>query len=88
MNTAKVDEKNPQSIFWQAYLDAVRDEDVTRPNDWEGNTGSILTFVRLLSLRFVPPLISILDRSARRDGRRFHHRKLQVPLPRLWRSDR
>lgn len=39
--------KKPKDVFWETYLEAARDEDSARPADWDGNTGSILTFVRL-----------------------------------------
>lgn len=39
-------EKTDQDKFWGTYLRAMKDEDEARPKDWEGNTGSILTFVR------------------------------------------
>lgn len=38
--------KNPEGKFWGTYLRAMKDEDEERPRDWDGNTGSILTFVR------------------------------------------
>lgn len=39
-------EKTSQDKFWGTYLRAMKDEDEARPKDWDGNTGSILTFVR------------------------------------------
>ena len=43
-------EKTPADKFWGTYLRAMKDEDEARPKDWDGNTGSILTFVRTLML--------------------------------------
>lgn len=40
-------EKTHQAKFWGTYLRAMQDEDEARPKDWDGNTGSILTFVRV-----------------------------------------
>ncbi|KZV67939.1 hypothetical protein PENSPDRAFT_552089, partial [Peniophora sp. CONT] len=34
---------------WETYLEAARDEDESRPRDWDGNTGSILTFTGLFA---------------------------------------
>ena len=42
-------EKTPADKFWATYLRAMKDEDEARPKDWDGNTGSILTFVRVLA---------------------------------------
>ena len=39
-------EKTDWDKFWATYLRAMKDEDDARPKDWDGNTGSILTFVR------------------------------------------
>ena len=39
-------EKTPQDRFWGTYLRSMQDGDEARPKDWDGNTGSILTFVR------------------------------------------
>ncbi|KZV65220.1 hypothetical protein PENSPDRAFT_587206, partial [Peniophora sp. CONT] len=41
-------EKTAQDKFWGTYLRSMEDEDEARPKDWDGNTGSILTFVRVL----------------------------------------
>ena len=49
-------EVDPEETFWQAYLNASREEDEAQPKDWEGDTGSILTFVRVLSYRPRPYL--------------------------------
>lgn len=38
-------EKTPQDKFWATYLRVMKDDDEARPKDWDGNTGSILTFV-------------------------------------------
>ena len=38
--------KRPDEKFWATYLQVMKDEDEARPKDWDGNTGSILTFVR------------------------------------------
>ena len=38
--------EDPADVIWSTYLDAACDEDKTRPKNWEGNTGGILTFVR------------------------------------------
>lgn len=43
-------EKTPQDKFWGTYLRVMKDEDEARPKDWDGNTGSILTFVSVLVL--------------------------------------
>ena len=40
-------EKTPLDKFWGTYLRSMKDEDEARPRDWDGNTGSILTFVRI-----------------------------------------
>ena len=40
-------EKTPLDKFFGTYLRSMKDEDEARPKDWDGNTGSILTFVRL-----------------------------------------
>ena len=32
-------------ILLSTYLSAAKDEDATRPKDWEGSAGGILTFV-------------------------------------------
>ena len=45
-------EKTPLDKFWGTYLRSMKDEDEARPKDWDGNTGSILTFVRTIA----PPL--------------------------------
>ncbi|KZV65217.1 hypothetical protein PENSPDRAFT_587230, partial [Peniophora sp. CONT] len=42
-------EKTPQDKFWGTYLRAMKDEDEARPKDWDGNTGSILTFTGLFA---------------------------------------
>ena len=39
-------EKTPLDQFFGTYLRSIKDEDEARPKDWDGNTGSILTFVR------------------------------------------
>ena len=41
-------EKTPLDQFFGTYLRSMKDEDEARPKDWDGNTGSILTFVRVL----------------------------------------
>ncbi|KZV67919.1 hypothetical protein PENSPDRAFT_583182, partial [Peniophora sp. CONT] len=41
--------KSPEGKFWGTYLQAMRDEDEERPRDWDGNTGSILTFTGLFA---------------------------------------
>ena len=41
-------EKTALDKFWGTYLRSMKDEDEARPKDWDGNTGSILTFVRVL----------------------------------------
>lgn len=41
-------EKTPMDKFWGTYLRSMKDEDEARPKDWDGSTGSILTFVRAL----------------------------------------
>ncbi|KZV67936.1 hypothetical protein PENSPDRAFT_697953, partial [Peniophora sp. CONT] len=38
-----------ETIFWETYLTAARSEDESRIKDWEGNTGSILTFTGLFA---------------------------------------
>ena len=38
--------KRPDEKFWATYLQVMKDEGEARPKDWDGNTGSILTFVR------------------------------------------
>ena len=43
-------EKTPLDKFFGTYLRSMKDEDEARPKDWDGNTGSILTFVRTLIL--------------------------------------
>ena len=42
-------EKTPLDQFFGTYLRSMKDEDEARPKDWDGNTGSILTFVRMTS---------------------------------------
>ncbi|KZV65223.1 hypothetical protein PENSPDRAFT_137431 [Peniophora sp. CONT] len=42
-------EKTVQDKFWGTYLRAMKDEDEARPKDWDGNTGSILTFTGLFA---------------------------------------
>ncbi|VDC01512.1 unnamed protein product [Peniophora sp. CBMAI 1063] len=41
--------KDPENKFWETYLRAMKDEDEERPRDWDGNTGSILTFSGLFA---------------------------------------
>ncbi|KZV72654.1 hypothetical protein PENSPDRAFT_575893, partial [Peniophora sp. CONT] len=41
--------KQSKETFWKTYLDAARDEDEARPRDWDGTTGSILTFTGLFA---------------------------------------
>ncbi|VDC07060.1 unnamed protein product [Peniophora sp. CBMAI 1063] len=41
--------RDPQTVFWETYLNATRDEDITRPIDWEGKTGSVLAFTGLFA---------------------------------------
>ncbi|KZV67135.1 hypothetical protein PENSPDRAFT_611823 [Peniophora sp. CONT] len=41
--------ENSEDILWSTYLKAAEDEDRTRPREWEGNTGSILTFTGLFA---------------------------------------
>ena len=43
-------EKTALDKFWGTYLRSMKDEDEARPKDWDGNTGSILTFVRVLAM--------------------------------------
>ena len=38
-------ERTSQDKFFGTYLRSMKDEDEARPKDWDGNTGSILTFV-------------------------------------------
>ncbi|KZV72652.1 hypothetical protein PENSPDRAFT_575790, partial [Peniophora sp. CONT] len=38
-----------EETFWKTYLEAARDEDEARPKDWDGTTGSILTFTGLFA---------------------------------------
>ena len=45
-------EKEPLDKFFGTYLRSMKDEDEARPKDWDGNTGSILTFVRVLTRTF------------------------------------
>ncbi|KZV65215.1 hypothetical protein PENSPDRAFT_614351, partial [Peniophora sp. CONT] len=42
-------EKTTGDKFWGTYLRAMKDEDEARPKDWDGNTGSILTFTGLFA---------------------------------------
>lgn len=35
----------PDDFLWETYLTAAKDEDESRPKNWEGNTTGILTFV-------------------------------------------
>ncbi|KZV65235.1 hypothetical protein PENSPDRAFT_587208 [Peniophora sp. CONT] len=42
-------ERTSEDRFWATYLRAMKDEDETRPKDWDGNTGSILTFTGLFA---------------------------------------
>ncbi|KZV65202.1 hypothetical protein PENSPDRAFT_690063 [Peniophora sp. CONT] len=42
-------EKTEQDRFWGTYLRSMEDEDEARPKDWDGNTGSILTFTGLFA---------------------------------------
>ena len=46
-------EKTGLDKFWGTYLRSMKDEDEARPKDWDGNTGSILTFVRTTSAQCV-----------------------------------
>ncbi|KZV65209.1 hypothetical protein PENSPDRAFT_587205, partial [Peniophora sp. CONT] len=41
--------KVPLDTFWESYLDTARNEDEARPKDWDGTTGSILTFTGLFA---------------------------------------
>ncbi|VDB86825.1 unnamed protein product [Peniophora sp. CBMAI 1063] len=41
--------KSPENKFWGTYMRAMQDEDEQRPRDWDGNTGSILTFSGLFA---------------------------------------
>ena len=43
-------EKTSIDKFWGTYARATKGEDEARPRDWDGNTGSILTFVRQTAL--------------------------------------
>ena len=40
-------DEDPTNVIWSTYLDAAKGVDQTRPKEWEGNTGGILTFVRV-----------------------------------------
>ena len=40
------DEDKPGDGLWNAYLDAVEDEDRASAESWNGSTAGILTFVR------------------------------------------
>ncbi|VDC03052.1 unnamed protein product [Peniophora sp. CBMAI 1063] len=42
-------EKTKLDKFWGTYLRSMKDEDEARPRDWDGNTGSILTFTGLFA---------------------------------------
>ncbi|KZV70450.1 hypothetical protein PENSPDRAFT_631609, partial [Peniophora sp. CONT] len=42
-------EKTPMDKFWGTYLRSMKDEDEARPKDWDGSTGSILTFTGLFA---------------------------------------
>ena len=42
-----LDQEEPLNVLLSTYLSAAKDEDATRPKDWEGSTGGILTFVRI-----------------------------------------
>ncbi|VDC03058.1 unnamed protein product [Peniophora sp. CBMAI 1063] len=42
-------EKTSLDKFWGTYSRAMQDEDEARPKDWDGNTGSILTFTGLFA---------------------------------------
>lgn len=46
--------------LWEAYLDAVEDEDKASVESWNGSTTGILTFVRSLSYLLVPSLCSLV----------------------------
>ena len=65
--------KSPEERFWGTYLRAMKDEDEERPRDWDGNTGSILTFVRhfLVALTLVRTDSCMADWSLRRNYRGF-----------------
>ncbi|KZV68934.1 hypothetical protein PENSPDRAFT_581759, partial [Peniophora sp. CONT] len=41
--------KDPVDTYYETYLKAVRGEDEARTKDWDGNTGSILTFIGLFA---------------------------------------
>ncbi|VDB86805.1 unnamed protein product [Peniophora sp. CBMAI 1063] len=41
--------KSPEGKFWGTYMRAMKDEDEQRPRDWDGSTGSILTFSGLFA---------------------------------------
>lgn len=74
-------EKTTLDKFWGTYLRAMKDEDEARPKDWDGNTGSILTFVRVTVMFSVFHLTSfVADRSLRCNRRGVCYRKLQVAL--------
>ena len=42
---------DPVDILWDTYLRASKDEDATRPKNWEGSTTGIPTFVSTAHLR-------------------------------------
>ncbi|VDC03056.1 unnamed protein product [Peniophora sp. CBMAI 1063] len=42
-------EKDAEDKFWGTYLRTMKDEDEARPKDWDGSTGSILTFTGLFA---------------------------------------
>ena len=74
----------PGELFWSTYLKDAEEEDKYLPKSWEANTGGILTFVRIAVTGLSLSLMRIsTDRSVCRDSSSFHHRKLQVVVPRF-----
>ena len=45
---AKPEGLSPQDLFWFTYLKDAEEEDKYLPKSWEKNTGSVLTFVRVM----------------------------------------
>ena len=75
------DEDKAGDGLWNAYLDAVEDEDKASAESWNGSTTGILTFVRVLQLvpRVISPLrLDLIDGSLRCNGRRLRDRELQA----------
>ncbi|KZV72523.1 hypothetical protein PENSPDRAFT_576023, partial [Peniophora sp. CONT] len=61
-------EHSSEDRFWSTYLRAMKDEDEARPKDWDGNTGSILTFTGLFAATVAAFLIESYKLLSRDSG--------------------